>query len=361
MLEMSLYLVRYTEIHLKSEPVRRRWEDLLVRDIKRRLDCKVKKERGRIWVLDGDGDELGKIFGIHSFSPCEYCKLNELEDFLIDFCEKRIKGNTFALRVKRVGDHQFTSKDLEKEMGAKILRMFPDLEVDLENPDKKIFVEIRGEDCYLFDRVIKGQGGLPLGSQGKLIGLFSGGIDSPVAMWMMMKRGCEVIPIHFDISPYTDQSSLERAEEVARVLREYQPDFELSVQNHGDFLLKTKEVLEKKGLENYTCVICKRRMYRVAEDFANKEGAFGIVTGESLGQVASQTLENLHVLDQVCSIPIYRPLIALDKIEIEGIARKIGTYEASILPAKGCEAVPKRPATKAKLSKVLEIEEELCG
>ena len=356
-----LYLIRYSEIFLKSEFVRRKWEDTLIKNIKRVVDCKVKRERGRIWIEADESAEnkLKKIFGIVSFSPCYHCKLEELNDFVVEFCKERLKDvKTFAVRVKRVGEHDFTSQDKERELGALILKHFPHLKVNLTNPDKTIYVEIRGDDCYVFDEIISGVGGIPLGVEGKIISLFSGGIDSPVATWLMMKRGCKVIPIHFDIRPFTSDKAVERAKKVAEVLKEYDPDFELRIVDHGKFLSEAKKVLRAKKLESYTCILCKRRMLKVAESIAKEENAKGIVTGDSLGQVASQTLDNLAVIDQACSLPVYRPLIGFDKVEIENIAKRIGTYEYSIIPAE-CKAVPKKPTTKAKLEKVLKVEEEL--
>jgi len=359
-----LFLVRYSEIFLKSESVRRQWEDRLIRNIKRVLDCKIRRDRGRIWVITDDDrakEKLKKIFGIVSFSECYHCKLDELSRFIVDFCKKIgiEKAKTFAVRVKRVGTHDFTSQQKAAELGAIILKNFPHLKVDLDNPEMTVYVEIRDEDCYVFSEVVKGVGGIPLGVEGKLVSLFSGGIDSPVATWLMMKRGCEIIPVYFDCSPFTDESTLNRAKVVAEVLREYDPDFELKIVEHGEFLQKLKKLLKEKKLESYTCILCKRRMYRIAEMIARDEKAKGIVTGESLGQVASQTLDNLMVLNEACRLPIYRPLIGFDKVEVEELAKKIGTYEESIKPAKECTAVPKKPTTKAKLERVLEIEKEL--
>ncbi len=353
-----LYLIRYSEIFLKSEWVRRRWIERLLKNIRRVVNGKFRLERGRIW-LETDEDvreKLRKIFGIVSFSPCVHCKLEELEEVFLNFCEGRLKeAKTFAVRVKRVGKHDFTSKDVERRLGALVLRRFPNLKVDLENPDKTVYVEIRGEDCYIFDEIVKGVGGLPLGVEGKLVSLFSGGIDSPVATWMMMKRGCTVIPLFLDTG---SEKALRRAERVAEVLRDYDPDLRLVVRDHGDFLKSLVKFLRERRVEGYTCVICKRRMLRIAEEVARDFRAKGIVTGDSLGQVASQTLDNLFVINQACKIPVYRPLIGMDKVEIEEIARKIGTFEYSKEEVK-CFAVPKRPVTKARLERVLEIEEEL--
>lgn len=357
-----MYLLRYSEIALKSPPVRRRWEDVLVSNIQRVLPgCKVSKSRGRIW-LEGpvDQEKLKRVFGIVSFSEVEHCSLQDLGSFILDFCNATGLGNarTFALRLRRVGEHPFTSQEKTVELADKILNRFPHLKVDLENPEFKIFVEIRDIDCYLYKDVVKGAGGLPLGVEGSLVALFSGGIDSPVAAWMMMKRGCKIIPIYVEMGSFLGEGSLKKAEAVIDALKAYQPDLDLIVVK-DDFLKMAKEVMKAEGLENYTCLLCKRHMYRLAESMARELGCKGIVTGESLGQVASQTLDNLFVLDSAVSVPIYRPLIGFDKVEAERIARAIGTYEPSIIPAEGCRAVPKKPATRGRLEKVLRIEEQM--
>ncbi len=358
-----LYLVRYGEIFLKSEWVRRRWERKLVENIRKVLDCRIRRERGRIWVITDDPtarEKLKKVFGVVSFSECYRCKLEDLNEEVLRFCEERMgKARTFAVRVKRVGTHDFTSQQKASELGALILKRFPHLKVDLDDPDFTLYVEIRGEDCYLFSEIVEGVGGIPVGVEGRLVSLFSGGIDSPVATWMMMKRGCEVIPIYFDCSPFTDETTLQRAREVEGILKGYWPDFELRIVEHGSFLKRVKDVLKERGLESYTCVLCKRRMLKVAEEVAKDEGAKGIVTGDSLGQVASQTLDNLMVVEMACDLPVYRPLIGMDKEEVVKLARKIGTFDASAKRVKECGAVPKRPTTKAKLEKVLELEEML--
>lgn len=356
-----MYLLRYSEIALKSLPVRRRWEDVLITNLQKALPgCKVRKSWGRIW-LEGPVDpvKLKKVFGIVSFSECERCSLQEMDSYIMDFCMRADldKAKTFALRLRRVGDHPFTSHEKTVELADKILERFPNLKVNLDNPDVAIYVEIRDNDCYLYRDVIKGAGGLPLGVEGKLVALFSGGIDSPVAAWMMMKRGCKIIPVYADLTSFSSEGALKKAEAVIETLKAYQPDIELRVVK-DDFLSRAKLVMRKYDLENYTCLICKRHMYRLAESIAMEVGAKGIVTGESLGQVASQTLDNLFVLDSAISMPIYRPLIGFDKVEAEGIARKIGTFEPSTMPVEGCNAVPYKPATKGKLEKALKIEEE---
>lgn len=357
-----MYLVRYSEIALKSPPVRRRWEDILVSNLQKALpECKARRSWGRIW-LEGsvDPERLRRVFGIVSFSECERCSLQDLDSFILDFCARTGLGDarTFALRLRRVGEHPFSSLQKTVELADNILERFSQLEVDLEDPEATVYVEIRDKDCYLYRDVVKGAGGLPLGVEGKLVALLSGGIDSPVAAWMMMKRGCKIIPVYVELDSFSSESAKKRAEAVVETLRAYQPDLELRVVK-DDFLRRTKEVMRREDLENYTCLVCKRRMYRVAESVAREVGAKGIVTGESLGQVASQTLDNLFVLDCAASMPVYRPLIGFDKAEAERIAREIGTFQASTMPAEGCRAVPRKPATKAKLEKVLKIEEAL--
>lgn len=357
-----MYLLRYSEIALKSPPVRRRWEDALVSNIQKALPgCKVRKSRGRIWLESPvDPEKLKRVFGIVSFSEVEHCSLQDLDSFILDFCSATGLGDarTFALRLRRVGEHPFTSQEKTVELADKILDRFPHLKVDLGNPEFKVFVEIRDDDCYLYKNVVKGAGGLPLGVEGSLVALFSGGIDSPVAAWMMMKRGCKIIPIYVEMDSFFSEGSLKRAEAVIDALKAYQPGLDLVVVK-DDFLKRAKEAMRAEGLENYTCLICKRHMYRLAESMAKKLGCKGIVTGESLGQVASQTLDNLFVLDSAVSVPVYRPLIGFDKVEAERIARAIGTYEPSIIPVEGCRAVPKKPATRGRLEKVLKVEEQI--
>lgn len=355
-----MYLIRYSEIALKSEPVRRRWEDVLITHIQKALPgCKVKKERGRIWVHgEVDVEQLRRVFGIVSFSEVEHCSLEELNQFILDYCQRKdlSSAGTFALRLKRVGSHDFRSQEKTIELADLILARFQGLKVNLSAPDMTIHVEIRGQDCYLFKDSIKGAGGIPLGVEGKLVALFSGGIDSPVAAWMMMKRGCKIVPVYVDL--FSDESTLNRARAVAEALKKWQPDLEMMVVRDR-YLEDAAKCLTQKGLQKYTCLICKRRMYKVAQQVAAEIGAKGVVTGESLGQVASQTLDNLYVLDNASTMPIYRPLIGFDKVDAEKIAREIGTFEPSILPASSCQVVPCKPSTKAKLDMIQKIEEML--
>jgi thiamine biosynthesis protein ThiI len=357
------WLVRYSEIFLKSDPVRRQWENVLIANIREVMPgVHVRNERGRIW-LDGDvkPDLLKNIFGIVSFSEVEHIRLDEIESHLPDYCRRHgiEKVKTFAIRMKRVGTHAFTSNDKAIEYGDLIRKEFPHLRVNLATPEKEVHIEIRVNEAYLYDTVIKAAGGLPLGVEGTLVALVSGGIDSPVAAWMMMKRGCRILPVYVALDTFLDETTLARAERVVALLARYQPGIQLTV-IHDSYLASARQELEARHLEKYTCIFCKRRMYRVATDFAVRNGAKGIVTGESLGQVASQTLDNLVVLtDAASEVPVYRPLIGFDKEDTIRVAREIGTFTESISPASGCKAVPVGPSTKARPETIREIEESL--
>jgi thiamine biosynthesis protein ThiI len=357
------WLVRYSEIFLKSDPVRRQWENTLIANIREVMPgIHIRNERGRIW-LDGDvkPELLKNIFGIVSFSEVEHIKLGEIESHLPDYCRRHgiADAKTFAIRMKRVGIHDFSSNDKAIEYGNLLRKEFPHLKVNLANPDKEIHIEIRATEAYLYDNVTKAVGGLPLGVEGTLVALVSGGIDSPVAAWMMMRRGCRILPVFMALDTFLDETTAARAERVVEILARYQPGITLTVINDA-YLAAAKKELVSRGLEKYTCIFCKRRMYRVVTEFAKKNGAKGIVTGESLGQVASQTLDNLVVLtDAASDIPIHRPLIAFDKEDAIRIAREIGTFTESISPASGCKAVPSGPSTKAKLETIREIEGNL--
>lgn len=356
----QVWLVRYSEVFLKSEPVRRRWEQTLIRNIKMVLPAAVPlRERGRIWLTgEVDPEVLGNVFGIVSFSLCDVVPLDDLSAGILAFCDGRGVGEaaTFALRVRRVGKHPFTSRDLAERLGDLIRAEYPHLRVDLDHPEREIFIEIRDGTCYLFDRKIPAVGGIPLGVEGALVALVSGGIDSPVAAFMMMKRGCRIVPLYVGLEGYLDETNLARTEATVEVLRRYQPDIELMVVEDA-YLARARRVLEERGQERYTCLLCKRRMYRIAAEIAGRTGAKGFVTGESMGQVASQTLDNLAVLTDAATIPVYRPLIAFDKEDVVRLAREIGTFEASIAPAGGCGAVPARPATAAAVERVRAPEE----
>ena len=354
------WIVRYSEIFLKSDPVRREWEQVLMANIRHVLPgVKTRSSRGRIW-LSGDviPEILDKVFGIVSFSETHPCNLNDLEPSLISFCEKSglSDAESFALRIKRVGTHDFNSQEIAVRLGDLVRKNYPAMKIDLTNPGREIYIEIREDRCYVYDHVFPGAGGLPLGVEGTLVALVSGGIDSPVAAWMMMKRGCRIIPVFVALSEFLDETNLARARDVIESLKPWQPGIDLVV-IEDDYLASARKILVREDKVKYTCLLCKRRMYRLAEKFAREHGAKGTVTGESLGQVASQTLDNLIVLNDAAGLPVYRPLIGFDKEDTIRIARKLGTFRISVGKAKGCGAVPKGPSTKADLGLIKGLEE----
>jgi len=361
------------EIGIKKVWTRKIYERLLLRNIKSALIHqkiryeKIVRKHGRLYVKTPMATEasqkLSKVFGISSLSPAleTTSKLNDITDKgLLLMGSALQKGNSFAVKCKRIGSHPYTSLDVCQEVGRRILAELPelDLKVNLENPDVQLGIEIREESAFLNTSVIRGAGGLPLGTQPKVVCLLSGGIDSPVACWLAMKRGCPMVPIYFDNAPFTDESTTNRAINVAKVLFDWALDFprKIYVISHGQNLAEFKE----KCPERLTCLLCKRMMYRMAEIIADMEGAEGIVTGEAIGEQASQTLRNLRVLTSAATkYPIHRPILGFDKTETEELARKIGTFEVSIQEAKGCTAAPSKPATSADPQDVIEAEKKL--
>jgi len=361
------------EIGIKSEWTRKSYESLILKNIKKALifhDIDFKeflRYPGRIYIKTEmpikASEKLVKVFGISSVSPAieTTSNLEDIEQKSLELAKEKLDKNAkFAVRCRRVGAHTYTSMDVCRKVGQILLDELAErkLKVDLENPDVEIQIEVREDKAYIYSEVLSGPGGFPLGAQPKLVCLLSGGIDSPVACWLVMKRGAPITPIYFDNYPFTDETTLKRAVNVAEKLAEWAigHSMKLYIVPHGPNLIEIKE----KCPERLTCILCKRMMYRIAQEIAHKEKAEGIVTGESIGEQASQTLWNLKVLNEAArQYPVYRPLVGFDKVETEKIAKKIGTYEISIQKAKGCEAVPKKPATKASLKMVLEAEKAL--
>ncbi len=350
-----LIIIRYSEIFLKSEPVKKEFENQLINNIRLKLrnsDIKITRGRHRIYVKTKDAvnqaNKIKNICGIKTLSPAieSDSSIKEISKNAQKIAEEIIeKGDGFAVRAKRSKDYPLKSKEIEEQLGKLILEN-NNCHVNLSNPDKTIFIEINGDKAYLFHKKIKGVGGLPYKTQGKLITLLSGGIDSPVASWMMMRRGCEIIALHFG----ADKKEIKK---IVKQLEEYSVhEIKLIVCPHEKLLEK---IHRKAG--KYTCIICKRIMYKIAEETAKENNAKGIVTGENVGQVASQTLDNLTVLDDAVSQPVYRPLIGLDKEDIVDTAREIGTFDLAV--NWKCKYAPKKPSTRADLKKIKEIEKEL--
>lgn len=361
------------EIGIKGKWTRRTYEKLLLKNMKKVLKhCDIShgeiiRKSGRVYIKTGNAHEtateLTRVFGVSSVSPAVEitAEMNEVVQKAVELASKVLKsGSSFAVRCHRVGEHSYSSMDVCKEAGKQILASLNNrnLKVDLKNPEFTVAVEVRDDYAYVYTETLYGVDGFPLGSQSKTICLLSGGIDSPVACWLVMKRGCPITPVYFDIAPFTDEAATAKALDVARKLFEWSIGFprKIYVVPHG----KNLETFVNKSPRKLMCILCKRMMYRIAERIAETEKAEGIITGESIGEQASQTLHNLRVLSEaVAKYPVHRPLLGFNKLETEELAKKIGTFEISIRKAEGCSAAPKRPATKARLENVKKAEEQL--
>jgi len=265
---------------------------------------------------------------------------------------------TFKVEAKRA-DKNFPVKSPEigRLIGGAVLKGCKVLSVDVHNPDCRLFVDVRHDKSYIYQDKIAGFGGLPLGTNGKGLTLLSGGIDSPVATWMMAKRGMMIEAIHFHSYPYTSQRAQEKVEDLAAIVATYCGRFKMHVVN----LLPIQEAIVENCPEEETTILVRRFMMRIAERIAQQNDCGMLITGENLGQVASQTAESLVVTDASVKMPVMRPLIAMDKVDIMDLAKEIGTYETSIMPYEDCCTVflPKHPATKPRLERILESESKL--
>ncbi|MFQ6073478.1 MAG: tRNA uracil 4-sulfurtransferase ThiI [Methanosarcinales archaeon] len=372
MIYQNIILVRYGEIALKSSKVRNRYEKILINNIKKCLDfhnleySKITREWGRIYVHTLDKKAINiitRVFGVVSASYV-YTTESNLDAISLSVAEigkKVIKnGESFAIRARRAGVHDFTSREVGVVCGAEIAKKIKNPVVDLTNPDKEIFVEVRQDLTYIFTEIIKGVGGLPLGTQGKMVALISGGIDSPVAAWLMMKRGCNIIPVYCNNYPFADETTLQRAMDCIDTLQKWSIGHKFKIYEvpNGENLIAILKNCNNR-IRKLTCVLCRRMMYRIAIEVAKRENAHGIITGASLGQVASQTSLNMLAEMYGMNFPIYHPLIGMDKTEITDLARLIGTFDDSTKPAQCCTATPEYPATAAKWKEVIEFEKSL--
>ncbi|KPU26843.1 thiamine biosynthesis protein ThiI [Caloranaerobacter sp. TR13] len=329
---------------------------------------KVYRDQGKIYVVTDDEnidqivEKLKKIFGIVYISP-GYRVEKDMEKMIekaIESIKQTVEHKevrTFKVQVKRA-DKRFPIKsmDVAREIGAAILRELKVLKVDVNNPDLLVKVDIR-DYCYIYTDKIRGYGGLPVGTNGKALLLLSGGIDSPVAGFMIAKRGVSINAVHFHSYPFTSERAEEKVKKLASLLAEYCGKMKLYSVN----ILPIQREINEKCPEDEMTIISRRFMMRIAERIAEKEGIDALITGESLGQVASQTIKSLNVTNSVVKRPVFRPLIGMDKVEITEIAMDIGTYETSILPYEDCCTVflPKHPVTRPKLEDIEKSEEAL--
>ncbi|MDR1571603.1 MAG: tRNA 4-thiouridine(8) synthase ThiI [Clostridiales Family XIII bacterium] len=371
--EKKVFIVRHGEASLKgrNKPY---FERMLIERIRKLLrgqsGVEVSREGGLVFVRTDracQDDEIisgiSKVFGVASISPAIEVEADldaisaAASAFMRDKAEKE-GARTFKVEAKR-SDKSFPvqSPDIARITGANILRAVESLRVDVNRPDCLLFVNLRKGKAYIYERKIAGFGGLPLGTNGKGLILLSGGIDSPVAAFMMARRGMGIEAVHFHSYPYTGKRALEKTVALAGIVAVYCGRFDM----HAVNLLPVQEQLAEKCPEGEMTVLVRRFMMRIAERIAVAAGCGALITGESLGQVASQTAEALAVTDAAAGMPVMRPLIALDKTEIIEKAQAIGTYETSILPYEDCCTVflPKHPVTKPRLERILASESRL--
>ncbi|MDR2132542.1 MAG: tRNA 4-thiouridine(8) synthase ThiI [Clostridiales Family XIII bacterium] len=371
--DRNVFIVRCGEVALKgmNKPYFERMLAERVKKLLRRYEnVDVARRDGLIFVRADKAHaredvvaEIAKVFGVSSISPAveTASDLDAIANAAIALLRERAARDgikTFKVEAKRA-DKSFPIKspELASRVGALALRACADLKVDVHKPDCLLFVDLRKENSYLYEQKIPGFGGLPLGTNGKGLSLLSGGIDSPVATFMMARRGMRVEAVHFHSFPYTSERAREKVETLARAVAVYCGRFDLHVIN----LLPVQELLVERCPEEEMTILVRRFMMRIAERVASETACGVLITGENLGQVASQTAESLIVTDEAVKLPVMRPLIAFDKAEIIAKAKEIGTYETSILPYEDCCTVflPKHPVTKPKLKNILLSESKL--
>ena len=369
----TAFLIKYAEIGVKGRN-RYMFEDALVDQIRFALDkvdgeFKIRKTQGRIYVdavseFDSDEtvDALKKVFGISGICPMIYVEdegFEKLSETIVDYIGKVYpeKNKTFKVFARRARkNYPMSSMEINCELGGVILDAYPDMKLDVHNPEIELSVEIR-EKIYIYSETIPGPGGMPVGTGGKAMLLLSGGIDSPVAGYMISKRGVKLDATYFHAPPYTSERAKQKVVDLAKYVSAYAGPMNLHVINFTDIQLA---IYEKCPHDELT-IIMRRYMMRIAERIAQETGCLGLVTGESIGQVASQTMQSLISTNEVCELPVYRPLIAFDKQDIVDISEKINTYETSIQPFEDCCTifVAKHPVTKPNVNVIRGHEKNL--
>lgn len=369
----TAFLIKYAEIGVKGKN-RYLFEEALVKQIKNALKrCEgrfeVTRTPGRIYVealsefdYDETVDNLKTVFGISGICPVVHVEdegFEKLGQDIVKYMDNVYpeKNFTFKVQARRSRkNYPLNSMELNVELGGVILDAFPELKVDVHNPDVLLNVEIR-EKIYIYSETIPGPGGMPIGSNGKAMLLLSGGIDSPVAGYMIAKRGVKIDAVYFHAPPYTSDRAKQKVIDLAKQVSRYTGPIYLHVINFTDIQLY---IYEKCPHDELT-IIMRRYMMKIAEHIAKETECLGLITGESIGQVASQTVQSLAVTNEVCTLPVFRPLIGFDKMEIVDVSEKIGTYETSILPYEDCCTifVAKHPVTKPNLNIIKRHEQNL--
>ena len=369
----TAFLIKYAEIGVKGKN-RYLFEDALVKQIKYALkkcegEFTVRKTDGRIYVdavSEFDYDEtvaaLQKVFGISGICPMVYVEdegFEKLGDRVVRYIDEVYpdKNKSFKIAARRARkNYPLNSMEINMEMGGILLDAYPELHVDVHKPDILLNIEIR-DKIYIYSEIIPGPGGMPVGTGGKAMLLLSGGIDSPVAGWMIAKRGVKIDAVYFHAPPYTSERAKQKVVDLAKKVAAYTGPIYLHVINFTDIQLY---IYDKCPHDELT-IIMRRYMMRIAEMIAKQTECIGLITGESIGQVASQTMQSLVATNEVCELPVYRPLIAFDKMDIVTISEKIDTYETSILPYEDCCTifVAKHPVTKPNVNIIRKHEKNL--
>lgn len=367
------FLIKYGEIGVKGKN-RYLFEDALVRQIRYALkevdgEFNVTKENGRIYataVSDFDYDEavaaLKRVFGIIGICPVVQNEDNGFDDLakhVVEYFDATYpdKNITFKVNARRARkNYPMDSMEINMELGGRLLDAFPELKVDVHKPEVLLQVEIRNK-INIYSVEIPGPGGMPIGTAGKAMLLLSGGIDSPVAGYMIAKRGVQIEATYFHAPPYTSDRAKQKVVDLAKLVSRYSGPMVLNVVNFTDIQLA---IYEKCPHDELT-IIMRRYMMRIAEELGKKSGCLGLITGESIGQVASQTMQSLYCTNEVCEMPVFRPVIGFDKQEIIDLSEKIGTYETSIQPFEDCCTifVAKHPVTKPNLNIIKKDEKHL--
>lgn len=368
------FLIKYGEIGIKGKN-RYLFEDALVRQIKYALkdvegSFNVRKSQGRIYI-DWNGyydyedaiSALKCVFGIVGICPViqvENKGFEELKKDVVSYMDAAYpdKNITFKVESRRQKKtYPKNSMEINRDLGEAILEAFPEIRVDVHHPDVMLNIEVRDE-VYIYSEIIPGPGGMPVGTNGKAMVLLSGGIDSPVAGYMISKRGVGLEATYFHAPPYTSERAKQKVVDLAKLVAKYSGPITLNVVNFTDIQLYIYDECPHDELT----IIMRRYMMRIAEHFAKESGCLGLITGESIGQVASQTMQSLMATNDVCTLPVYRPLIGFDKQEIVEISEKINTYETSIQPYEDCCTifVAKHPVTKPNVNVIRRSEEKLA-
>ncbi len=369
----TAFLIKYAEIGVKGKN-KYLFEEALAQQVKYALkrcegEFKVTRTDGRIYIhalsefdYDETVDSLKTVFGVSGICPVIHVEDEGYENLaraLTAYVDEvyKDKNITFKVHARRARkNYPMDSMELNRELGGAVLEAFPEMKVDVHEPDVMLHVEIR-EKIYIYSIEIPGPGGMPVGSNGKAMLLLSGGIDSPVAGYMIAKRGVKIDAVYFHAPPYTSDRAKQKVVDLAKLVSRYAGPVYLHVINFTDIQLY---IYEKCPHEELT-IIMRRYMMKIAEMIAEKNGCLGLITGESIGQVASQTVQSLAVTNEVCSLPVFRPLIGFDKMEIVEVSEKIGTYETSIQPFEDCCTifVAKHPVTKPNLNVIKRHEQNL--